>query len=147
APPPPADTKVEEIRERTPPAAANPAEKEPETLRLAKVEGSRATYEHLLTRTPEGDYRFWRSTPAGGSGRPSAEWQVLPPPVEMEQLRMSQPDMERRAEETNGRFYTLAEADRLLDDLPAGTRVALHTPTPPWLLWNHDVVFAGVLGL
>ena len=51
--------------------------------------------------------------------------------------------MERAAEETHGRFYTLADADRLPDDLPAGARVSLNTPQPPQLLWNH----AGVFGL
>jgi hypothetical protein len=147
APPPPADTKVEVVRERTPPGAGNQGEKEPETLRLAKVEGSRATYEHLLTRTPEGDYRFWLAAPDVGPGKPYAECVVLPPPGEMEQLRMNQADLERSAEETRGRFYSLADADRLLDELPSGTRVALHTPTPPWPLWNHDTVFAGVLAL
>jgi hypothetical protein len=60
---------------------------------------------------------------------------------------MNQPDMERAAEETQGKFYTLADADRLLDDLPAGSRVALHTPGPPWVLWNHLVLFVLVVGL
>lgn len=144
APPPAAETKVEVVKERTPPGGGD---KEVETLRLAKVEGSRATYEHLLTRTPEGDYRFWLSAPETPQGRPRAESKVLPPPGEMEQLRMNQADLERSAEETHGRFYTLADADKLLDELPSGTRVSLHTPTPPWLLWNHDAVFLGALVL
>jgi hypothetical protein len=25
--------------------------------------------------------------------------------------------------------------------------VSLHTPRPPWLLWNHDAVFLGTLTL
>src|SRR5262249_56694113 len=90
-----------------------------QTLRLAKVEGSRATYEALLTRTPEGRYRFSLSLPGVPGAAPRAEAQVLPPPGEMEQLRMNQPDMERAAEETQGRFYTLADAHRLPDELPA----------------------------
>ena len=60
---------------------------------------------------------------------------------------MNQPDMERAAEETHGRFYTLADADRLLDDLPAGTRIVVHTPQPPRLLWNDQLVFVLALGL
>jgi hypothetical protein len=55
---------------------------------------------------------------------------------------MHQPDMERAAEESHGRFDTLADADRLLDELPAGTRVSLNTPRPPWLLWNSMAMFA-----
>jgi hypothetical protein len=65
----------------------------------------------------------------------------------MELLRMNQQDMERAADETRGKFYTLAEADRLIDELPEGTRVALNTPQPPRLVWNHWLVFALALGL
>jgi hypothetical protein len=65
----------------------------------------------------------------------------------MDLLRMNQPDMEKAAEETHGKFYTLAEADRLADDLPAGVRIALSAPQPPRLLWNHFTMFALALGL
>ena len=72
---------------------------------------------------------------------------MLPPPGEMEQLRMDRQILERAAEETHGKFYTLADADQVPADLPAGTRIALHTPQPPRLLWNHWTVFALALGL
>src|SRR5205823_2117243 len=91
-----------------------------ETLRLSKVEGSRATYEAIVTRTPEGDYHFLLGTPAPSGPRPRAQTRVSPPPGEMELLRMNQQDMERAAEESHGRFYTLADAEHVLEDLPAG---------------------------
>jgi hypothetical protein len=65
----------------------------------------------------------------------------------MDQLRMNLLGMKRAAEETHGRFYTPADADRVLDDLPAGSRVAITTPQPPRLLWNHFAMFALALGL
>ena len=108
---------------------------EVKTLQLAKVEGSRATYEALLTQTPEGEYRFWLSSPSGA--RPEVECRVLAPPGEMENLRMNQQDMERAAGQSNGRFYTLADADKLISELPTGTRISLNTPRPPLLVWNH----------
>jgi hypothetical protein len=150
APPPGPDTKVEVLLTRSPLARdGEPPRKEleKETLRLAKVEGSRATFETLVTRTPEGEYRFWLSSPLATEGRPHAETRVLPPPGEMELLRMNQVEMERAAEETHGKFYTLAEADRLPEDLPAGTRVALNTPQPPRIVWNHFLIFFLALGL
>ncbi|MCI0459070.1 MAG: VWA domain-containing protein [Gemmataceae bacterium] len=147
APPPPPEMKVEVVKERTPMQAPAGAEIDRETVPLLKVEGSRATYEGSLTRTPEGEYRFWLKAPVVTGPKPRAECKVLPPPGEMDLLRMNQPDMERSAEETHGRFYTLAEADRVLDELPSGTRVALNTPQPPTLLWNHFLVFALVLTL
>jgi hypothetical protein len=152
SPPPAAGTDVKVVVERKPSPLApdrreGPMETEIQTLQLAKVEGSRATYEALLTRTPEGEYRFWLSTPTVAGSKPRAECKVLPPPGEMERLRMNQPDMERAAEESQGRFYNLADADRLLDELPAGTRVSLNTPRPPWLFWNNAASFGLVMFL
>ncbi|HMC89094.1 MAG TPA: hypothetical protein VKI17_06085, partial [Gemmataceae bacterium] len=126
---------------------SSPGELEKETLHLAKVEGSRATYEGLITRTPEGEYHFWLASPLVPDPKPRADCRVLPPPGEMDQLRMNQLDMERAADETHGKFYTVADADRLVDDLPSGTRITLSTPQPPRLLWNHLTVFALALGL
>jgi hypothetical protein len=144
APPPPADTRVEVLVVRRSPRGD---ESEKETLQLAKVEGSRATFEGLLTRTPDGEYQMWLAAPVVAEPRPHAEARVSPPPGEMEQLRMNQADLERAAEETHGKFYTLADADRLPQDLPAGARITLSTPQPPLLLWNHLAVFALALGL
>jgi hypothetical protein len=152
APPPDAETKVEVLATRRPLARADgtprtraPVEKE--TLRLTKLEGSRATYEALLTRTPEGEYRFRLSAPLVSEPVPQADCHVLSPPGEMDQLRMNRDDMKSAADATHGRFYTLAEADRLVDDLPAAARITLNTPQPPRLLWNHFTIFALVLGL
>jgi hypothetical protein len=157
APPPGADTKVEVVATHTPlrqPAGVNPrmseprpAEIEKETLRLAKLEGSRATYEAVLTRTPEGEYRFRLSAPVVADPKPQAESRVLPPPGELDQLQMNRLGMSQAAEETHGRFYSMADAERLLDDLPWVTRVALSAPQPPRLLWNHFAMFALALGL
>jgi hypothetical protein len=152
APPPDANTRVEVIATHTPlrrdSGGEGPAaEIEKETLRLAKLEGSRATYEAVLTRTPEGEYRFRLSTPLVPDPKPQAECRVLPPPGELDQLRMNQPDMKRAALETHGKFYTLADAEHLIEDLPPGTRITLHAPQPPRLLWNHFSVFTLALGL
>jgi hypothetical protein len=65
----------------------------------------------------------------------------------MDQLRMNKDDMEKAAQESHGKFYTLADADKLLDDLPSGTRVTLNAPGPPALMWNHTLVFLFALGL
>jgi hypothetical protein len=128
------------------------ADTEVQTLQLAKVEGSWATYEALLTRTREGKYRFWLSTPdvskqQPNGQKPSAEGTVVQPPGELDRLRMNQLELTQAAEATQGRFYTLASADRVLDELPAGTRIALNTPRPPRLLWNHWLCFLLVMGL
>jgi uncharacterized membrane protein len=144
APPPPADTNVKVTVERRNPA--KPGDSEVRTVQLAKVEGSRAAYETLLTQTPEGEYKFWLASPSA-KPRPQVECKVVRPPGEMENLRMNQADMERAADESHGRFYTLADADRLLDDLPTGTRVTVNAPGPPYVLWNRFPLFLLVLAL
>jgi hypothetical protein len=151
APPPSAETNIKVIVERSKLRrsgdASPPQLLETQTLQLAKVKGSRATYEALLTRTPEGEYKLWLASPKVDGARPLVESRVLPPPGEMDLLRMNRTEMEQAARESHGKFYTLAEADSLLDDMPSGTRVALNQPRPPWLLWNQPGMFLLALSL
>jgi hypothetical protein len=156
SPPPPAKTEVKVLVERRPPAAnraasvpvegGKAAPVEVQTIKLAKKDdGSRATYEATMTRTPEGEYLFMLSAPTSPISKPTAECRVLAPPGEMELLRMNREDMERAALETHGHFYTLANADRLLDELPPGTRVTLNAAAPPALLWNNAFMFLAAM--
>jgi hypothetical protein len=142
APPPPPELEVKVVAEKRMPG--RPGEAEVRTLQLSKVEGSRASYETVLTRTPEGEYKFWLSQPTAVP-KPRAECRVLAPPGEMDRLRMNQAEMERAAEETHGRFYTLADADRVPEELPAGNRVTVRAPGPPFLIWNHAALFAAAM--
>jgi hypothetical protein len=139
APPPPADTEVKVVVERRNPA--RPGDTEVRTVQLSQLKGSRASFEALLTQTPEGEYKFWLSQPAVSGPKPRAEARVLTPPGEMEQLRMNQADLERAAEESQGKFYGLVEAKNLVKELPVGTRVTVNAPGPPYLIWNHFAVF------
>lgn len=142
APAPDPKTAVKVVAERARRLPGGQTENETQTLRLGKVEGSDRTFEATMTRTPEGEYRFWLSAPTVATGRPTAEARVLAPPGEMEVLRMNEAEMQRAAEKAQGHFYTLADADHLLRDLPAGTRLTLNAPQPPTLLWNHGALFA-----
>jgi uncharacterized membrane protein len=150
APIPAADVPIKVVRERS--RLRRPEDKtsellDTESIQLTKVKGSRATYEALLTRTPEGEYKFWLASPTVEGPKPQVEGRVLPPPGELDRLRMNQSEMEQAARESHGKFYTLADADNLLDDLPSGTRVALNQPRPPWPIWNHSLMFLLVIGL
>ncbi|MGL6094371.1 MAG: hypothetical protein ACRC7O_01040, partial [Fimbriiglobus sp.] len=151
APPPPADQPVRVTVDRTP--LKNPdgtttgPVAESQTVRLAKVDGTRATYQTLLTRTPEGDYRFSLADPADPGTSPRAEAKVLPPPGERERLEPDRPALMRAAAESRGKFYTLADAENLPDDLPEATRMPLDQPVPPVPLWNHAAMFALIVAL
>lgn len=128
------------------------ADPENQTLNLKKVKGSLTSYEGLLTQTREGKYHFWLSSPdvskEDPSGqKPSADARVDRPPGELDRLRMNQEEMTLAAEATRGKFYNIADANTLLDELPAGVRVSLNASRPPCLLWNHMLMFALVLFL
>lgn len=145
APPPDEKSGVRLTAERSPPrnpdgtAGAGPTETQ--TVKLAKVDGTRATYTATLTRTPEGEYRFWLSEPAVPGTKPRAEARVLPPPGERDRLEMNRAELTKASAESRGKFYTLADADTLIDDLPDAERVPLDQPCPPVPVWNHEGMF------
>src|SRR6202042_579056 len=101
---------------------------EAQTLKPAKLDGSRATYEAVLPRTSPGAYKFWLAAPSPPGAKPQAAAMVLPPPGEMDRLQMNRADLERAALVSRGKFYTLADADRLPEELPPLPRVTLNQP-------------------
>ncbi len=145
APAPPTDTKVKVLVERRPLGRAGDASVS--SIEVGHLTGSRASYEALLTQTPVGEYKFYLTRPTVPSPQPRAECKVLPPPGEMEQVRMNQPEMEQAAAESRGKFYLLPDADRLIDELPAGNRVTVRAPGAPSILWNSILLFLLALGL
>jgi hypothetical protein len=132
------------------------------TLQLAKVPESFATYEAVQTSTREGEYRFWLSEPSDvakfqpDGEKPSAVAKVVRPPGETEHLRFHRLELiqaaaasrskeELKAAGDAGRsepgFYTVATADKVLEDLSLDTvaaygQVARYAPRPPWPVWN-----------
>jgi hypothetical protein len=134
--------------ERTPlPQNGENREPEIQTLQLAPREGTRATYETLLTRTPEGDYKFTLTSPSVTGAKPKAETRVLPPPGELDRLQLNEAELQRAARESHGTYYPLHKAHLLIDELPEGPRVALDQPCPPIHLWNHGLMFMLVFGI
>lgn len=123
-----------------------PVEAEVQTIQLAKLEGSTVQFEGTLQRTREGKYRIRLMTPdvspiQPDGEKPSAEATVEVPPGELDKIRMNQGELTQAADATQGKFYTLANADDLLEDLPPGVRLSLNAPRPPIVLWNHWLIF------
>ena len=145
-----------------------------QSIQLSPREGTRATFEALLARTPEGEYRFTLKTPEVSGVKPNAEATVLPPKGELEKVQLNEPhliqaarlsrklptqvghrapagdldDEPQRSEDAAAQgYYPLDKASELLDDLPNKPRVLLDQPCPPIALWNHWLMFALVFGL
>jgi hypothetical protein len=138
APPPPEGTEVKVMVERRLPGKG---EAQTRTLTLSKVEGSRASFEAVLTQTPEGEYSFWLTLPAVPEPRPHAECKVVAPPGEMYGLRQNQAELEQAADQSGGKYFSLADADKVVASLPDGNRVTLSSTGPPWLLWTYPLLF------
>ena len=150
APAPSKDDIVRVNLERRPLAtspAKAPDDTRVETIQLNRKDGTRATYEALLTRTPEGEYRFLLASPIMQGTIPKADATVLAPKGELEDTTLNEAPLKQAALDSHGGYYTLGNAHQLLDDLPDGLRVELDQPCPPLPLWNHPLMFALVFSL
>jgi hypothetical protein len=156
---PPPKQPVKVLVQYTPPAKKE-ADKSESVLDLAKVEGSWATYEGYFPASKEGKLHFRLISPIHlqpdtvqkkekdeDNSPPSAEAEVIRPPGELERLRMNREGMQKAAQISGGKFYTLATAGQLPQELPSGYRVVLNTEGPPHLLWNSAWCFVLILGL
>lgn len=144
APPPEGPVKL--TVDRIPTRQAG-AEIETQTIELAPREGVRATFEALITRTPEGEYIFTLVNPATPGQRPRAEARVLPPPGELDRTRLNESDLRRAARDSRGAYYPLDKVGDIPTELPGGPRVALDQPCEPFSIWNSPAVFVLALGL
>jgi hypothetical protein len=113
------------------------------TLTLARTPGPGVQYQTILTRTPEGEYRFTLIEPETqpGIAPPSAVVRVLPALNELDRIELNKPDLSAAAAISNGGFYTLATANDMFDDMKEFERVPLNQPCPPIELWNHPAVY------
>ncbi|MEZ6140524.1 MAG: BatA domain-containing protein [Zavarzinella sp.] len=117
-----------------------------QTLKLAKQDGSRSTYEVLYTGTLEGDYALSTIDPKNNRLIRTTV-QVLPPPGEMENTQLDRLAMNQAALTTRGGYFPVAGSGELIDSLPEGVRIPLDQPCPPYPIWNHPWVFVLLLTL
>lgn len=100
-------------------------------------------YRATLPALPAGRYRAGLAV-ADGSTADSESFEVVAPPGESARPEMNRKALEAAANRSLGKFYTLAEADRLADELPAAQATPLQT-LPPIDLWNRWPMLALVV--
>jgi uncharacterized membrane protein len=105
-------------------------------VKLTRLPQAPAVFEGQLSQIPEGSYHAWVATPAFSAAPPAKDFRVESPLRETQTLRLDRAELSRTAERTQGKYYTFADADRLLVDLPPGHPVPLKTDDPI-RLWNH----------
>lgn len=117
-----------------------------QSLELKRLAGHAGTFETVLGQTVEGRYRARLTDPVLLGNVPLVDFQVVPPPGELDRVQMNATELRETAEVSGGQYLALSDADRLFGLLPAGVPVALHTD-PPFPLWRTWPVLAGFVVL
>lgn len=101
----------------------------------------RGIFEGSVSNLAVGDYRAWMVSPNLEGKPPSWTFAVVPPPGEQARFMMDADDLKKAARISEGEFYTIKTADRLLDDLPRGRQVRIES-LPPTPVWNSPILTA-----
>lgn len=101
--------------------------------RNAAAEG---VFETSLTDLTDGQYEVLLAEPQLPGTPPSTRFSVVAPPGEFARPEMDSATLAAAADATHGKFFTIADADRLLAELPAGRRVPIEN-LPPIPIWNR----------
>ncbi|QDU60029.1 hypothetical protein Pan216_08660 [Planctomycetes bacterium Pan216] len=116
---------------------------------LSALPGHAGIFEAVFARSEDGHYRIRLASPLIEGNAPSAEFVVVPPPGELDRVRMNETGLRQASEMTGGLYFPLPRAESLFDELPSGRRVVLQTdpPIPLWNTWPVLVLFGALLVL
>jgi hypothetical protein len=99
----------------------------------------RGIFEGMVSNLAEGAYRAWIAAPTMEDTAPTDEFVIVPPPGERARLAMDVDDLRLAAKTSQGRFFSVKVADRLLSALPAGRQVRIESlPSTP--VWNSPLL-------
>jgi hypothetical protein len=103
---------------------------------LRRNAAASSVFEGDISELPEGQFQALLADPQLPGHPPDASFSVTAPPGEMTRTEMDRAALAAAAETTRGKFYTIADADQLLSELPAGRRVPIEN-LPAIRIWNH----------
>jgi hypothetical protein len=93
-------------------------------------------FEGTIADLGEGQYQVLLVEPQLSGNPPSARFTIVAPPGELTRTEMNRAALTAAAETTHGEFFTVADANRIVDELPAGRRVPIEN-LPPIPIWNR----------
>ncbi|MBS0205730.1 MAG: hypothetical protein JSS49_22745 [Planctomycetes bacterium] len=116
-------------------------------VKLTRMREAPTMFEGQMTRLADGNYHAWISQPAFNEAPPSTDFRIEAPLRELQRRGMDKTDMQLAARQSNGRFYSLEDVDRLPEEIPLGTPIPLQTdnPIPLWNRWEFLSLFATLL--
>ncbi len=111
---------------------------ENKVLELKRTQAAAPEYKSTETNLPAGSYRAVLSQPQDSSAT-SVTFTVTAPPGEQANLRSDWRGLQSLAEQSHGKFFTAANAENWVRELPKGTSVRRGS-LPPLPLWNSPWV-------
>lgn len=117
------------------------------SVRLRRDALNRGVFEAVVDSLPPGRYRAWIAAPVFAGRPPSREFRVQSPPGELAETQMKGAELQAAAKASDGLFYRVHDAGKLLAALPPGRHVRVES-LPPEPLWNLPwlpIAFVGLL--
>jgi hypothetical protein len=111
---------------------------------LRRHPSATGVYEGSLAGLADGQYEIQIVEPQLTGGPPTVKFSVIAPPGEFARTAMDAEALAAAADVTRGKFFTIADADQLLNSLPRGRRVPIHN-LPPIPIWNRWWLLAAFL--
>ena len=114
---------------------------------LVRVPQAPNVFEGQLRRAVDGSYHAWVARPEFPENSPSTDFRIEAPVRELKLRGMDRAELSRAAVVTRGRYYGLATASSLPEDIPRGRPVAIHSEDPIriWNRWEVLIVFCTLL--
>ena len=114
---------------------------------LTQVPQAPNVFEGQLRRAIDGTYHAWVARPEFPENSPSTDFRIEAPVRELKLRGMDRSELMRAAEVTRGRYYSLARATTLPEDIPRGRPVAIHSEDPIriWNRWELLILFCVLL--
>jgi len=111
---------------------------------LRRTGAAEGVFEASLADLSDGQYEVLLTEPQFPGSPPSTRFTVVAPPGEFAHPEMDSAGLAAATAATRGKFLTIADADRLLAELPTGRRVPLEN-LPPIPIWNRWWMLLGFL--
>ena len=105
-------------------------------VELTRVAQAPNVFEGQYRRPIEGTYHAWIAHPEFADSAPSTDFRVEAPERELRIRGLDRRQLTEAAETTRGRFYSLASAGELPDDVPRGRPVPIRSEEPI-RIWNR----------
>lgn len=116
-------------------------------VKLTRVPQTPSVFEGQLPGAGEGTYHAWVATPAFRDAPPARDFRVESTDRERQRRGLDRAELEQTARRTHGKYYSLWEASRLPEEIPAGQPVPLESQEPIslWNRWELLALFTALL--